>query len=97
MLDCVLLDTRFILYTWTFIFFRFLNSFVHCAQSNGKRVQLFLFFSLASVIQLLISHFLKEPTIRWLPLRPYFHGRRRVAHRLASFLREKTDFQERYL
>lgn len=100
MLDCDFWSRyiRVILYMWTFIFFRFLNSVIYCAQSNGKRVQLFLFFSLASVIQLLISHFLKEPTIRWFPLRPYFHGRRRVAHRsLASFLREKTDFQERYL
>lgn len=89
---------RFTLYIRSFIFFfHFLNSAIHCDQTARGCDSPLIFLARARHFASQLSFPPKTNHPRRFPLRPYFHGRRRVAHRLASFLREKTDFQERYL
>jgi len=63
---------------WCPLPFHFLINVVHRARSNGKNA--FLFRSLPSIIPLLVSRFSQRTNHpAGFQLRPYFHGRRRVA------------------
>jgi len=81
------------------LFFHLLISVIHTARDikreQERTTRHSCFFSPSSPLASRLSF--SQRINRRLPLRPYFHGRRRVASSRELPAREETDFKERYL